>query len=622
MLATKKRAIPVRVFLAVGLMMVLSSCTPPGPRALLRGENRIKERDFQAAIEYLDEAVRLLPNNAQAWNHLGLAYHYGGQPAKALEAYEHALVLDRNLSPACFNAGCLEMESGNYSLAVDFLTTYTSLQPRSTDGWLRLASAQTHWAAQSSGPERARLLEFARRSYEFVNRLHPSAEALNGLGLVSIYRGRSHDAIGFLDAALKVEPDYPPALLNLAVIYHERAADHRLALAKYREYLSLKNRPANYGAVELLARQIEQELAPPPPKIAPPANPAPPPTNSVVTPAPATNRPVRAIPPTNQPPPAIHVESKPVSEPKPRDASPPAAKAATRPPPPVVTGTQIVATLPMVVPVTRTAAPPPSVAASAPPPAPASVSVPTPAVSATNLALEARPKAEPPPPEVKHGFFSHLNPASWFAKKKKSPPPEIKPDPASNPPPTASQTPETEARPVEQPNIPRYHYLYPAKSSEGNRGEAAKYFADGVVEHQNRHYPEAVRLYEKATNLDPSYFEAYYNLGLAAHEKGDMAASLTAYEHAMAQNPGFKDLRFNFSLALLKGGYALDAANEFQQMLESAPEDPRLHLALGNIYAQKLGNETEARKHYLKVLELQSDHPQAAAIRTWLATHP
>ena len=66
----------------------------------------------------------------------------------------------------------------------------------------------------------------------------------------------------------------------------------------------------------------------------------------------------------------------------------------------------------------------------------------------------------------------------------------------------------------------------------------------------------------------------------------------------------------------------LDAANEFQQLLDTAPDDARLHLALANIHAQKLGNDNEARKHYQKVLEEDPANPQAAAIRTWLATHP
>lgn len=647
MLATKKRGIPVRFFLAGSLAMLLSSCTPPGPRALLRGEKLIQERDYAAAIEYLDEAVRLLPGNAQAWNHLGLAYQYSGQSGKALEAYQHALVLDRNLSPSCFNAGCLNLETGNYSLAVDYLTTFTSLQPRSTEGWLRLASAQTHWAAQQTGAERLRLLDTARRSYDFVNHQHPSAEALNGLGMVSLYRGRQRDALSYFDAALQAQPNYAPALLNLAVIYHNHLGDHRLALAKYHQYLSLTPRPANYAAVESVARQLQEELNPPPPKPSPPPAPAPAPppaaTNSIIPaqPLPVTNHPA----PVKNPVPST--PAQPVARPEPRSSAPPISREqptrepashdtaaapprANKPPEPApapspvqtpparlaVANTAIAQTPPPSSPATQiSTAPPPATG-----PAPTNLSKETSPAPNTNP-VAAIPPNQPPPPPAKHGFFSHLNPATWFPKKSDHPP-EVKV--AAGPKTTkidAAPAP-TETAPAEPPPIPRYHYLSPAKGATGDHQEASKYFGDGVLEHKNRHYPEAIRLYEKATNLDPAYFEAYYNLGLAAHEQGEMAASLTSYEHALALNPDYKDLRYNFGLALLKGGYVLDAANEFQQLLDTAPDDARLHLALANIHAQKLGNDNEARKHYQKVLEEDPANPQAAAIRTWLATHP
>jgi tetratricopeptide (TPR) repeat protein len=140
--------------------------------------------------------------------------------------------------------------------------------------------------------------------------------------------------------------------------------------------------------------------------------------------------------------------------------------------------------------------------------------------------------------------------------------------------------------------------------------------------HKLRHYPEAIQYYERATNLDPTFFEAYYNLGLAAYEDDDMAVSLTAYEHALSLNSDFKDLRYNFALSLLKGGYVLDAADEFQDLAALMPNDSRLHLSLANIYAQKLGDPAQARQHYQKVLSLQPHHPQAAAIRSWLAGNP
>jgi Flp pilus assembly protein TadD len=54
----------------------------------------------------------------------------------------------------------------------------------------------------------------------------------------------------------------------------------------------------------------------------------------------------------------------------------------------------------------------------------------------------------------------------------------------------------------------------------------------------------------------------------------------------------------------------------------SNPDEVRAHLALGNLYAQQLRDPARARRHYLKVLELDPHNPQATDIRFWLLSNP
>src|SRR5690348_16609652 len=89
----------------VGLASLLVACTPAGPRALLNGERLIRDGKYAQAITRLETATKLLPGNAQAFNHLGLAYHKAGQPAAALKAYEQARRCDPNLTSVHFNLG-------------------------------------------------------------------------------------------------------------------------------------------------------------------------------------------------------------------------------------------------------------------------------------------------------------------------------------------------------------------------------------------------------------------------------------------------------------------------------------------------------------------------------------
>src|SRR5262245_54524471 len=119
----------------LGLLLTMAGCTPKGPRALLDGERLLSEGKFAQAISRLTTATQHLPGNAQAWNHLGLAYHRAGQPAAALKAYEQARRCDANLVPVRFNLGCLHLEQNNPSAAIGELTAYTLLQRDSVEGW-------------------------------------------------------------------------------------------------------------------------------------------------------------------------------------------------------------------------------------------------------------------------------------------------------------------------------------------------------------------------------------------------------------------------------------------------------------------------------------------------------
>ena len=119
MLAMKKRvALFSALILTVLVPVLFSGCADPGPRALLQGERLAREGQYAQAIPKLEQAARLLPRDARAWNHLGLAYHGGGRGQDAAKAYQQAVALDRNLAAAHFNLGCLHLEQNNVPAAL------------------------------------------------------------------------------------------------------------------------------------------------------------------------------------------------------------------------------------------------------------------------------------------------------------------------------------------------------------------------------------------------------------------------------------------------------------------------------------------------------------------------
>ena len=244
--------------LLAAALVLLTACGPPGPKALLEGERLIREGKPADAIDPLKKATSLLPANPQAWNHLGLAYHGAGRFKDAAGAYQRALKLDQNLSAARYNLGCVLLEDNQPTLAQTELMSYVNLFPRDPAGWLKLGTAQM----------RLQQFDLADRTIRQALSLNPkSPEAHNSLGMIQLRRQHLREALGFFQSALQLQPDYAPALLNIALVYHQHVPvknleTRRYALQKYKEYLSLKPRPANAAAVQELAANLERELTP------------------------------------------------------------------------------------------------------------------------------------------------------------------------------------------------------------------------------------------------------------------------------------------------------------------------------------------------------------------------
>jgi len=237
--------------------------------------------------------------------------------------------------------------------------------------------------------------------------------------------------------------------------------------------------------------------------------------------------------------------------------------------------------------------------------------------TAKPLIANAKPAPSPPAPQQLAPPLSTERPAVEVLpsepriKVAQDAPAAVQAEPAPNLPPAAESS---------SPN--RYKYVSPPKPAAGNRTAAEKFFRAGAQAQQDRRLADALAAYGKATQLDPAYFEAYYNLALAAQGTGNTQAALNAFEHALAIQPDSPDARYSFALALKQANYLADAANELEKLLAKYPNDSRAHLALGNLYAQNFDEPSKARGHYLKVLDTDPQSPQAGAVRYWLAAHP
>ena len=648
MQATKNQNL-LKALSFVALVLLLAGCTPAGPRALLDGKALLDQGRYAEAVEKLTLATSLMATNAQAWNYLGLARQQAGDASEAVTAYRQALRLDRELVEAHYNLGCLWLDQGKPDAAKSEFTACTLRRANFPEAWLKLGAAQF------------RLLEFTAAGESFQKALQQSPnhpEALNGLGLVAAQRKRPRDAAQYFNAALKQRPNYRPALLNLATVLHRDFNDPASAAQKYREYLALQPRAADWDSVNAILQSLEARLAPaprpavtnpPPPSLAKTNEPKPQPT--VATRAPVTNLPVQLVAKPNEPkPPAAPVARTPVTNPPP----PVAAKTNEPKPQPVVAHAQPVASPPPQI-VAKTNEPKP---AAANPPAPVRnnpppvVSTPAPAPAPTKAPAEASksspksaPRVTPLPPEKstqpastpasapppapaaqtaspkpdKRNLISRLNPF------RKNPTPAAKPTPLATAP-APGEAALSNAGSIPESSTPRsssrYPYQAPAVPAPGDRAAAKKAFTEGATAQAARKLPEAAAAFQRAVQADGSFFEAHYNLGLAQYGQRDYAHALPTWERALAVKPDSADARYMFALTLNAAGYTADAAAESEKVLATNADDARAHLLLGKLCAEQLQDKTRARIHYQRLLELDPRNPNATQIRYWLVANP
>jgi tetratricopeptide (TPR) repeat protein len=602
----KKNRLPAFAWLGCLLALLLAGCMPSGPRAVLKGKKLLESGDYAGAVATLRTATELLHTNAGAWNYLGVACqqqraHLPAEAANeraqlsadAVTAYQTALRLDRNLVQAHWNLGLLYLEDNKNDLAELQFAAYTGLRNNSTEGWLKLGAAQLRLGEYAA----------AEKSFGAVRVLDPNnAAAWNGLGLARLERKIPREAMQFFAYANRVHPDYAPAILNLAVTAQQSLHDDRLALQYYQAYLALTPRPDHADDVSAIVNSLEQGPA----------------VASVPPPAPSTEE----VKPIATPPPAATVPPAPATGTG--DTHRPTVTA-THPAPAPKPAAVVVHTNPNPLVVVRAAPPVTEPVVKNPPAAPAAPAAAPAPVKTYNF---DNPQVEPPPAETaapeagtpaKPGFWSRLKPTHWFGSDvpdKKYENSGLVPLPAPGA--ADSRPAETPAGP---PVFPRYGYLAPARPAAGDRRAASGAFNKARMEEQASRWLEAMQSYRTAVEMDPAWFEAEYNFAVLSFQLGNHRQALAAYEQALAIQPDSVVARFNFALALKAAGHCTDAANELKKIIAAHPDDTSAHLALANLYAQKMRDPVQAREHYLKVLELDPTNSQAENIRYWLSVN-
>ena len=192
-----------------------------------QGNAHINNGNLAAAAESFRQAIACNPNYAEAYTNLGLVFQMQGNPGEAIALFRKAVAIKPTLLPTHLNLGFALMSLGQSDAAEESLRHVITLMPEHT------APLQ-------------------------------HAAALQALGVIAAQRGDFPDAENLLRHALKLNPDYVDAHINLGNLLQQVKRLYE-AEASYRRVLEMQpnypNAHYNLGILLVEAKRLREAEA-------------------------------------------------------------------------------------------------------------------------------------------------------------------------------------------------------------------------------------------------------------------------------------------------------------------------------------------------------------------------
>lgn len=212
-------------------------------KPLREGISLMRGRRSEEAIPLLLQATEAIPDSLDAWQFLGLAYQETGQYQEGLAAYQRAFELSNGAPHLAQPLAELSLRLQRWDDAAAYLDLAIEDEPDN----LRLHLFRTRALLFAGDLEQA-----GRSAEETVASAPRNPEALYLLGAVNMGRQRLDAAEEAFRGALEAEPDYPPALSDLAVLLASRGErEEATRLLEHLVELQPENRTARANLAKL-----------------------------------------------------------------------------------------------------------------------------------------------------------------------------------------------------------------------------------------------------------------------------------------------------------------------------------------------------------------------------------
>ena len=199
-----------------------------------------------------------------------------------------------------------------------------------------------------------------------------------------------------------------------------------------------------------------------------------------------------------------------------------------------------------------------------------------------------------------------------------TPPPAAEPASAvlaPSPPPAASAPSPAESAPASR----RIPWRRPAAR---NPAAAAQAYARAAEYYRQGDLDRATFFFIRAVENDDTLADAFLGLGAIYLETGDPELAKDAYRLALERRPDDAMARYNLALALQTLDERSAALAEAALALRGAPDYAPAHYLMGLLLIPDTARRAEARAHFERFLALAPNDPNAPLVRRWLAEAP
>ena len=133
------------------------------------------------------------------------------------------------------------------------------------------------------------------------------------------------------------------------------------------------------------------------------------------------------------------------------------------------------------------------------------------------------------------------------------------------------------------------------------------HFNSGVHFYNQREFSKAIQAYQKVIELDPTYIEAYNNLGVIYQMLGEVDRAFGFYQKSTEINPKYEKGYNNLGILFFLKGHYDEALEAFQKALTINSNNIESYINLGILYKKK-GEGEKAIESYQKALAINPLH--------------